>query len=470
MRVALVLALIVSVQAFGDTFTVNCAPLIQQRSDPIVNPGHPSSHTHAIVGGNAFARDMPGMAALKATGTTCDKKTDFSNYWVPQMYHIRQDGRYEMVPWSGTAVYYQVRACNYQKGLQYCDKTKVPLAFPDGFRMLAGDPFQRTFNHSIFAHRAVSMMCMNDDRSKEYNGFPPEKCNTIRAQVYFPSCWDGKNLDSANHRDHVAYPAIGDYNGGVCPASHPVALLSIFFEFFFQTKQYNDRNFVFAQGDRTGYGYHGDFIMGWSNRTLLQTAHQTCISDNNCPIKTAGAKPGENRAGKQNLLFPAIYEEDLGHLGNPIDRLPGNPMVDGIETKPAPAPPTSTNFGRLIKAGNYKFKSSNGKYVQHGADGILKMGDKPVVFTVAAEPEGFSIKSTSNRQFVTADGGGSLPLDAARDAVRGWELFTFASFGDNAWTISSSANNKFLTVQNDGKIIPTSNSPVANAQWFLESA
>jgi hypothetical protein len=31
----------------------------------------------------------------------------------------------------------------------------------------------------------------------------------------FPSCWDGKNVDSANHRTHIVFP---DKNSGACPA------------------------------------------------------------------------------------------------------------------------------------------------------------------------------------------------------------------------------------------------------------
>lgn len=54
-------------------------------------------------------------------------------------------------------------------------------------------------------------------------------------------------------------PLYGNYNGGPCPASHPVALITLFYEFHFDTSPYDDQNFVFAQGDKTGHGFHGDF-------------------------------------------------------------------------------------------------------------------------------------------------------------------------------------------------------------------
>ena len=82
---------------------------------------------------------------------------------------------------------------------------------------------------------------------------------------------------------------------------------------------------MFANADRTGYGFHGDFIMGWTNITALQTAHQTCGPDY-CPINIAGAEPGKNVQEPQILIHPAIYEEEIG-LNGPVSKLPGNNPV-----------------------------------------------------------------------------------------------------------------------------------------------
>lgn len=47
------------------------------------------------------------------------------------------------------------------------------------------------------------------------------------------SCWDGKNLDSPNHKDHVAYPVDGPSSfatTGTCPSSHPVKIPQVMLE------------------------------------------------------------------------------------------------------------------------------------------------------------------------------------------------------------------------------------------------
>lgn len=71
--------------------------------------------------------------------------------------------------------------------------------------------------------------------------------------MFFPSCWDGVNLDSADHKSHMAYP-IQNYNSGDCPASHPVHLVSLFYEMLVSVDQFpytGAGTWVLANGDTT---------------------------------------------------------------------------------------------------------------------------------------------------------------------------------------------------------------------------
>jgi hypothetical protein len=88
--------------ANGQLFTVNCAALTVQRSDPIVSPGIASGHVHAVSGGTGFQRTMSATTAQNGQATTCDKTLDRSDYWVPQLYHIRSDGLFEIVTYQGS--------------------------------------------------------------------------------------------------------------------------------------------------------------------------------------------------------------------------------------------------------------------------------------------------------------------------------------------------------------------------------
>jgi hypothetical protein len=44
----------------------------------------------------------------------------------------------------------------------------------------------------------------------------------LQLQATFPNCWDGRRLDSSDHRQHLRYASRAD-----CPASHPVAMPTI---------------------------------------------------------------------------------------------------------------------------------------------------------------------------------------------------------------------------------------------------
>ena len=81
-------------------FTVTCDPLTIQRSDPIVSPGEASSHVHVVVGGTGFKRTESNEDATKSKATTCNKKLDKSNYWVPQLYHQKADSTFDIVRMS----------------------------------------------------------------------------------------------------------------------------------------------------------------------------------------------------------------------------------------------------------------------------------------------------------------------------------------------------------------------------------
>ena len=95
--------------------------------------------------------------------------------------------------------------------------------------------------------------------------------------IYFPQCWDGVNLDSPDHKSHMAYPTAG--RG--CPSSHPVALPEITFNIVYPVRQANAAaNWRLASDNYSsslpaGYSAHGDWFNGW-RQDILDTFVSNC--------------------------------------------------------------------------------------------------------------------------------------------------------------------------------------------------
>ena len=90
----------------------------------------------------------------------------------------------------------------------------------------------------------------------------------LRLHVNFPSCWDGRNLDSENHKSHVAYP-----DRGRCPSRYPVALPAISLIYRYPTL--GGPAATLASGGV--YSGHGDFFNAWDQNTL-QRLVDSCLN------------------------------------------------------------------------------------------------------------------------------------------------------------------------------------------------
>ncbi|OAQ99300.1 hypothetical protein LLEC1_00732 [Akanthomyces lecanii] len=296
--------------AQAQLFTVNCSPLTIQRGDPIVFPGQISPHVHIVTGGTAFQQTQSNEQARNAQATTCDKLLDKSNYWQPQLYHQRHDGRFELVTMQGNAAYYIKRACDYAPGRQNCDSAPAPIAPPRGLRMVTGDPFL-----SLAAQQAIAHFCLEGPNEGETPHMSRLPCGRMRAETFFPSCWDGHNLDSGNHKDHMAFPAIGAYNFGVCPESHPKAILSVFYEFFYDTGAVKDPNHLVAGPTSSA-----------SKATIATCTGPNGVDDHGCSLNVGpDGSSGHSSTQKVQVPEPA---EPVGKQG-PLDKLPGNNPVTG---------------------------------------------------------------------------------------------------------------------------------------------
>lgn len=242
--------------------------------------------------------------------------------------------------------------------------------FPKGLNMLAGNSSNREWRgpwpvpatsfwgpddttQEALAAKAMGFNCMNYEpgknepsfaypwlRSKEYLD---QNCiNGIRAEIIFPSCWDGQNLDSDDHKSHMAYPPF--IQDGICPDTHPVYLPILFYETIWQTNAFANvpGRFVFSNGDPTGYGYHADFIASWDDgvqeAVKANTLCTSLASDGeveSCPVFDGKVQSQADAQACKLVLPEAIANEQVD---GSLERLPGNVNITGIRHDPGSPP------------------------------------------------------------------------------------------------------------------------------------
>jgi hypothetical protein len=153
--------------------------------------------------------------------------------------------------------------------------------FPQGLRMLAGNPMAK-----VPTAKAGFYCQINPDFSDTIEGpnfnFDRDCPWGMKTDLYFPPCWDGISEFMAVMRltadlwkpdmSHMSYP-LDSVNANSCPISHPVRLPAILLEYTWQINAVMPNvplagNLVWANGDSTGYGIHGDFVDGWNTELL----------------------------------------------------------------------------------------------------------------------------------------------------------------------------------------------------------
>jgi hypothetical protein len=178
----------------------------------VVNGAH---HVHDYVG-NRSTSGFSTERSLAKAGTTCEKG-DKSTYFWPVL-RVRGDNDTPDPEGNTGTVLTPARVDLTFRGNA---QAKVS-AMPRFLRVITGDA-KAFSNGPQNAHARWTCTGFDDRRLTERYPLCPTGSQVVRV-LDFPSCWDGKNTDSPNHRDHIAFPGRG---GGCAEGRTPVPQLRI---------------------------------------------------------------------------------------------------------------------------------------------------------------------------------------------------------------------------------------------------
>ncbi|GAA0425118.1 hypothetical protein Acor_82940 [Acrocarpospora corrugata] len=226
----------------------NCKVTHHLSDDPIVYPGLPgAAHNHTFAG-SPTTNAKSTRSSLLAGGSSCQDTKDKSAYWIPTLF---QNGK--VVDPTIVTTYYKSGVKDY----------RTVLPFPAGFRLIVGD--MRTASAADFKG---NWTCGGNT----YNTFP-KSCpsgSSLIVRLKAPSCWNGRDLDTADHKSHMAYPV-----SGVCPASFPIPLPMLEIKVPYKLPGGKTDGLAYSSG--ASYSFHYDFMEAWAgNRQAELVKH--CIN------------------------------------------------------------------------------------------------------------------------------------------------------------------------------------------------
>jgi hypothetical protein len=288
-------------------FRFICNASHEAYNDPIVYPGQPgASHLHEFFG-NSLADANSTYESLRKTGeSTCNSPLNRSAYWMPAMLN----GKGGVVRPDFVSIYYKRRPANdpeCQRMGKACVDLPRGLRFVFGYDMITdtaptgGFYFNCQGDNSTPGHYA--------DIVAAAKGCPAGA--QLGALIGAPTCWDGKRLDSPNHRDHVAYTSYGDWGYERCPATHPYVIPGFQMGTWYTVDSNLDHSGTWTTNTSTwhlssdempgmmmrpGTTFHADWFGAWDDNVMEMWTE-------NCINKLLSCNGGDLGNGKQLKMF-----------------------------------------------------------------------------------------------------------------------------------------------------------------------
>lgn len=288
---------------------INCDFSHSSYNDPIIFPGQEGvAHLHRFYG-NELVDHSTTLESLITTGSsTCQgNELNRSAYWVPALLApaYNQQTKERLLDEQGEPAWNVVPAVvgnneeahevfYYSAGIDDVDAIE-PI--PVGLRMIAGEQATkpgREQDTSIVRWHCQSWESSDAGNPRWSTTIPEcQAPDRVRMDIFFPSCWNGRDLDSPDHKSHMAYPVKDIASGDmVCPSSHPVAIVRPSYHYAFGVlpdvydpvtkssrgwKLASD-SYIPSEAQPGGITLHGDWWNGW-HPTIMEAMLETCIQD-----------------------------------------------------------------------------------------------------------------------------------------------------------------------------------------------
>lgn len=270
--------------------------------DPVIFPKQSGrAHLHQPWGNSDFtAFTTPDSLRMNAA-TDCNKtpySLNRSLYWMPALINDKD----EAIQPDWVAVYYK----QYTAASQFCtpgSKRFVGkcIGLPNKIRFIFG----WNSNAPTAKVKGAAWVCGGASAYNLEDLFATGKCvagEQLIAQTQAPECWDGKYLDTPDHRSHMSFGVQDGYGVYSCPATHPYAIPQeenkaswvVTADMYTTSANGVIRPRIFLSSDamlpggKAGETLHADYMEGWVGEAK-KIWYDNCIEKHlNCSGGTMG--------------------------------------------------------------------------------------------------------------------------------------------------------------------------------------
>jgi Domain of unknown function (DUF1996)/PA14 domain len=271
-------------------FRTVCGASHLSYDDPIVYPGQRgAAHLHTYFGNTAANANSTYNSLMTSGNSTCQGgPINRTAYWVPTL--LTADNQ-AILP-TIINVYYKGFGAG-QGDTSYITDTVAP---PPGLRMIAGFDMANPGK----GRQGAYWYCSSN--GGQLLGVIPDACpnqsDELIAVIEFPRCWNGQ-LDSPDHRSHLAKTAYNDYGQDLCPPTHPYKLPIITYKLHYAPSAQSgpisgwklSSDSMPGMTHPDGESLHADWFGGWEP-SVMNTLTNECIKQmrdcNNGTFSAAG--------------------------------------------------------------------------------------------------------------------------------------------------------------------------------------
>ena len=270
-------------------FRFICGPFHLSYDDPIVYPGQPGkAHLHQFFCNSGVNANTTYESLRKGEGAEHTYDVNRSAYWMPAML----DGKGNVVRPDNVSIYYK----RLPKTSPLCTTAAKGCAgIPRGLRFVFG--WDQTRPNEPQPENALRFNFKCVQGYTPVNNATPDMVETMKickpgqwlsATINTPQCWDGVNLDTPDHRSHLAEMirnASTNYKNA-CPSTHPLIIPQFTMGVKYSIEEGDDPTLWHLSSDhmlppalrRPGGSLHSDYWEAWEESIRLRW-EQGCLDD-----------------------------------------------------------------------------------------------------------------------------------------------------------------------------------------------